>query len=775
MTAAAALGFEIGAELPPGPYPGLRPFEPSEWAIFFGRETMIDEVIVRLAKQHLVLVHGASGCGKSSLVRAGVLPWLGLDFARSDKAWVTAIARPSGGPLRNIAAALAKKLGCPPSSDGSPVDATAAWHDRLALGSAALAEINRALESQDTSLCLLIDQFEELFRYAKETGREEAQLLIEILEAASNPNCPSPRVFIVLTMRSDYIGECARFDGFAETANSCQYLLPRLNDFALLRAVHEPATLYGGKIDPAVGDRLIFAARREEDALPVLQHALMRACSHACKRHGSREGWIVTLADLQAVEGEHGALSHHADEILAEITADDPMRLKAAESVFRSLAELDAEGRVVRRPCRVAELIAVAGGDSVRVTAVIDAFRAPGRNFLTINPLGLLKDDTEIDVSHEALIRRWRQLSDSTRGAASSTISSPDGRRVLTAAQDDGKTVGWLWREFEDGQRWRALAVQARVFHADKTKNATLNPATTEVYETWWPEHTPAWAARYARDKNLASEEYREVEELWHASKKVLEIRRTHLEREAQAAKKQAEIAQQLAEQRAARARGEFKTAREVLQRVRTMQGELADPFVVQQLAFATYKAQDPDAKTALLESKAILRQLNPETSSDPETVGLWAAIHKRIYDMADLPQQDRVDALSVAIWAYEKGFYLRNDYYNGINLALLLDCRAAELGGEDAIVDRVQARRARERVVGICKRLLSEGIKSTSEDRRRYEEYWIRATLVEALFGLGEVAKSEAEFAIAKRAALEPWMINVTEEQLAKVRALQQ
>jgi hypothetical protein len=89
------------------------------------------------------------------------------------------------------------------------------------------------------------------------------------------------------------------------------------------------------------------------------------------------------------------------------------------------------------------------------------------------------------------------------------------------------------------------------------------------------------------------------------------------------------------------------------------MQGEMPDPSVVQQLAFATYKSQDPDARTALLESKAILRQLDPETSSDSQTVALWAAIHKRLYDMTDLPRRERLDALSVAIWAYEKGFYL--------------------------------------------------------------------------------------------------------------------
>jgi len=142
---------------------------------------------------------------------------------------------------------------------------------------------------------------------------------------------------------------------------------------------------------------------------------------------------------------------------------------------------------------------------------------------------------------------------------------------------------------------------------------------------------------------------------------------------------------------------------------------------------------------------------------------------------MKELSVQDHAEALTTAIRAYQKGFYLKNDYYNGINFAFLLDCRAAELGGEDAIADRVQARRMRERVVGICTQLLGEGIRVESEDKKSDEEYWVRATLVEALFGLGKAAESEAEFAVAKRAAFEPWMINTTEEQIAKLRALQQ
>src|SRR5215475_13999720 len=186
--------------------------------------------------------------------------------------------------------------------------------------------------------------------------------------------------------------------------------------------------------------------------------------------------------------------------------------------------------------------------------------------------------------------------------------------------------------------------------------------------------------------------------------------------------------------------REDFRTTRDVLRGVRAVQGD----------------------------------KLDPEGSSDPETLGLWGAIHKRLYEMKDMPRQDRLDGLTAAIFAHEKGFYLRNDYYNGIKFTFLLDCRAAELGGDDAIADRVQARRVRERVVGICMRLLAEGIKGENEDKRREEEYWVRATLVEALFGLGNTAKSEAEFVIAKKVAPEQWMIDTTQEQLAKLRALQ-
>ena len=252
-------------------------------------------------------------------------------------------------------------------------DPAAAWHDRLALGRVALPDIQAALDAAGASLCLLDRPVRGAVPLGRD-NREEAQLVTELLRLIAEGAVP--RLFVILTMRSDYLGACAGFEGFAETVNRCQYLLPRMDDFALLRAIHEPAPLYGGTVAAEVGDRLLFEARREQDPLPVLQHTLMRACRRARERHGPGEGWTVTAEDVAAVGGADGALAAHAEEVLASVTAGDESRLRAAEWVFRTITDLDAEGRLVRRPRRLGELVDVAG-DRDGVLAVVEAFRAP--------------------------------------------------------------------------------------------------------------------------------------------------------------------------------------------------------------------------------------------------------------------------------------------------------------------------------------------------------------------------------------------------------------
>jgi hypothetical protein len=175
-----------------------------------------------------------------------------------------------------------------------------------------------------------------------------------------------------------------------------------------------------------------------------------------------------------------------------------------------------------------------------------------------------------------------------------------------------------------------------------------------------------------------------------------------------------------------------------LLKRLKAMQPD--DPYILQQLALATYKFQQPDRKTSLINAKNILNALAPQTSSDAETVGLWGAIHKRLWDETENPED-----LDDAVRAYARGYYIKTDYYNGINYAFVLDVRASRSEGDEALVDRLLARRVRKDVLKICDRLLQAaaaaaepGSKHDAPGASADELFWIGGTKVEALFGLG-------------------------------------
>ncbi len=214
----------------------------------------------------------------------------------------------------------------------------------------------------------------------------------------------------------------------------------------------------------------------------------------------------------------------------------------------------------------------------------------------------------------------------------------------------------------------------------------------------------------------------------------------------------------------AAKKKGDFASAKIFLQAILQMRPN--DDYVVQQLALATYKSESPNAKAALEEALDILKKLGPETSNDPETLGLWGAVHKRLWDLSN-----EATFLDEAIAAYERGFYLKQDYYNGINFAFLLNVRAAveeQTGNHaEAIADFITARRVRNDVLQICQNALESGVQSEAD------KYWILATMWEAAVGLeneAEVSKWERQ---AEVAATEDWMLGSTRTQLKKLQGL--
>src|SRR5207248_10316967 len=141
------------------------------------------------------------------------------------------------------------------------------------------------------------------------------------------------------------------------------------------------------------------------------------------------------------------------------------------------------------------------------------------------------------------------------------------------------------------------------------------------------------------------------------------------------------------------------------------------DSYIMQKMALATYKSEYPSPKQALEEAKSLLSKLEPKGCNDTETLGLWGAVHKRLWEVTS----DRAN-LDEAVFAYEKGFYLKNDYYNGINLAFLLNIRAAlpDAKAPEAITDLVLAQRTRRKVMAICQALLAPA-KERGKPRKDY------------------------------------------------------
>jgi hypothetical protein len=211
----------------------------------------------------------------------------------------------------------------------------------------------------------------------------------------------------------------------------------------------------------------------------------------------------------------------------------------------------------------------------------------------------------------------------------------------------------------------------------------------------------------------------------------------------------------------------DWVTARSMLARARKLLLDPTgvrreDPYIIQQLALATAKSKQPDPRTALHDARDLLLTLNPATTHDPETLGILGGVSKRLYEL----DHARQDYLEEALSSYEHGFHVKNDYYNGINFAYLLNVRAQLSAGDDAIADCVLARRTRMKVAAICEAMDPANLSDS-------DRYWVMATLEEAYLGVGDQPRYEAARAKALAVAHQGWMRSTTEEQLAKLKEL--
>lgn len=421
------------------PYPGLRAFERYESRVFFGRQQQTDELLRRLKQHHFLAVIGASGSGKSSLVKAGLLAGLEKGYmGEVGSRWSIAEMRPGGQPFAMLAEGLLNDKSFFTAWSKSDAAVSGEEQNRLHFLPSLTAELRRGSRSfheildhsplpDGTRLLLLVDQFEEIFRFREKEVNEATAFVSLLLEA-----CQHEDIYVVITMRSDFLGTAAEFQGLPEAINSGLYLTPRLTREQLREAICTPASLFGGSVEEALANHLLNEAGNDPDQLPLLQHVLMRLWEND-------EDKILTLEEYQGMNDLRSALDGHAEQVWSGL---DAAGQEIVEIMFRALTERGRDGQDVRRPLKVQRLLELTGVDLPSLARIVDRFRESGRNFLMPPVEVPLSLDTMLDISHESLIRQWIRL----RGWVSAEVKKAQMyQRLLDAAERHSRGEGELW------------------------------------------------------------------------------------------------------------------------------------------------------------------------------------------------------------------------------------------------------------------------------------------------------------------------------------------
>jgi len=480
------------------PFVGLRPFGYDDRDAFFGRDDQIATLESMVARKRLISVIGSSGSGKSSLIRAGLLPRLASASSDPAEKWNWVTMRPGDTPVRALAEAMARPN---EEIEGLPYDPviegrTDAIELKLRESSFGIKEAFPLINVQNEKIVLLIDQFEEIFRFADlraqmttdalraNEQRDEATFFIQLLlNACEDESFPGR---IILTMRSDFIGECARFHGLTVAVTDTQYLVPALTRDQRAEVIRMPIERSRATIEPELVQRVLNDTNEDPDLLPVLQHAMLRTWQMSVMRDQEAVP-AIRREDYEAAGGVGQAISLHANEILNALADEPPVSdlpyldyRNVAKRVFQSLTETDALNRTIRRPQRLGELAAVLIPDGaasnvrrVAVRAVEDVtrrFADKSCSFLRVPEDQEIDETAVVDIGHEALIRCWDKL-----GAIGET--------------------NWVRLEQLDGDHFNTLLGLAR-------EGVLLPPSRLPEMENWWADRRPNkfWAKRYNRD-----------------------------------------------------------------------------------------------------------------------------------------------------------------------------------------------------------------------------------------------------------------------------------
>jgi hypothetical protein len=328
------------------------------------------------------------------------------------KSWKIAMLQPGNGPLEAWTTELKTYLR--PGAEPSKL----------------LEDPAAALDTSNGRIVILVDQFEELFEFGKRTElRRDVQTFLEAMLATG---ARDSNIYVILTMRSEYLAQCALYPRLSEAINEGLYLVPRMTRDQMREAIVCPIQISGSAITAPLVDRLLNDASSETDGLPVLQHALMRMWS-------KKKDWEpLGLNEYEATRGLGAFLDDHADDVYKKLGIKQQ---EIAQCLFRTITERTEDGRAVRRAMELDAISEKTAYSPERLLPVIDTFKREGFLIATPSPRSPFP---LIDISHEAVARQWIRL------------------------------AGWMTAEAQHLRAWKRLADDAAEWDAQGRKRDFL-------------------------------------------------------------------------------------------------------------------------------------------------------------------------------------------------------------------------------------------------------------------------------------------------------------
>jgi WD40 repeat protein/DNA-binding winged helix-turn-helix (wHTH) protein len=384
------------------PFRGLQVFEPDDVWLFFGRDSETEDLLFRLDRSPVLTVIGNSGCGKSSLIRAGLIPALRAGRFRHGETpidfWRVVITRPSDAPFDYLAEVLPTQL-TPELSLKEQVDFVADCRNKLPMGGETLRNAISVLanattqDSRPARILLVIDQFEELFTLT--TKHDVRERYIDALLAAGRWDSYVP-IHVLLLLRADFYSHCLEHPGLSRCLEMNLYNVPRMTHDQLRETIEKRLALAGAHAEPGLIDSLLDDVGVEPGDLALLEHAL----TQLWERCGGF-GCTLTNTAYSAIGRLRGALSAHADEVCGRIT--DAAQHYLAQKIFLELVHLGEGAPDTRRRVRKQELLSLGVPEEVEPLLA----RLTASRLITMGGEG---QETFAEVSHEALIREWSTL-----------------------------------------------------------------------------------------------------------------------------------------------------------------------------------------------------------------------------------------------------------------------------------------------------------------------------------------------------------------------------